>query len=225
MYKQAEEHVQQWREMSLLPSAGACEFFVAHAQELEQLLVSSLRDPDLDVRMGAAEVVSHFGADGKHLVPEVLEALEIEPEPLGRVYFLRTLQAVGQGSSGALNSVRRRFREASDEMERIHAAAALYGLSSDLEERAECESFVCSYLVPRARQRDASQTRVYWRLRRTATDAVTGMAGASKAVPILKAMLVEHGAKFWLPARARQALSTLDCAEQDDAEARQSQVP
>jgi hypothetical protein len=123
--------VASWKDLGIyLPSAEEVASFRDALPKSLDALRAGLQNEDSHVRMSTAYVAEGLGSEAVGLARSLLQRLQVEPEPIVRVYIAGALAAAEDRSQDILDGLRSEFSAEEDEQSKTHLAGALVRLSS-----------------------------------------------------------------------------------------------
>jgi hypothetical protein len=198
-------------------------FFAEHFHEVEDVLVKALKHSKPKISTRAAYVIENIGEKAISLESELFRVLEMESERAVRLYLYDALRGVGACEKVTIDALKQRFdflptdvndlggeeERYTNKHEHIHVAVALYVLDDLSNARPRYLHAVLKWLEPPAANLGKEDIEAYWDYRRSAVLAVEYMNGATEAIPLLKAMLLEQPQKPWVSVHVPRVLDAL----------------
>lgn len=218
----ARAYVDEWDDMSPYLPTDQIPFFAEHFSHVEDVLAKAMVNPNSGIRQRAAYVIEGLGHQAKSLEPDILNALQAEPDRTVRLYFYNALRSIGADRQPTLTYLRNHFLLLSQQQddpsdgesyktsdERVSLAAALFLLDKDFQQRSDYLDEVLQWLKPPSPALSPSELEEYWEHRWIAVIELEYMKGAEEAIPLLEEMLLERPTKPWVSAHVPRALKAL----------------
>lgn len=213
-----------WASMGMyLPDQQQVESLHANLTEISPELEAAVSHKNPDVRQRAAYVIGKIGTDANAMGKVLFDQLKKESEQLVQIYLIDALGAIRFKDNEVIEFLEKKYASLSDENapptlfgggkylevdEKINLAGALYVLADD-DSRKKYLDFVTRWLPPPSKDMSQAEISGYWERRWMAVNSLEGMEGATKAIPLLEAMLKEENAKSWVSVHVPRVLGVL----------------